>query len=176
MNNKWIATSFNLPANPSRIRVYFWRKFKEVGAVYLRPGVAVLPNTAENRNQFVFINTKITQSGGDATIFELTFINPEDEAKILKDFNEQLKTKYTKLLKDGQNILGSADADEGPRKKEVNKLIKQYENLKEMGQNYADGFKELENGLALLVDTLKESTTNFKTEIREALDFEKHKQ
>lgn len=174
MSNKWIATSFNLPANPSRIRVYFWRKFKEVGAVYLRQGVAVLPNTPENRRQLGLINSKILQNGGDAVLFELCFANAEDEAKIEKEFREQLKTRYAQLLQDGQSILGTANSSERPRKKEVNKLIKQYESLKELGQSYAEGIKELENGLALLIDTLKESTSSFKTEMRQALDLDKH--
>ena len=38
---KWIGMGYNLPVNPSKNRVYVWRKLKEVGAVYYKQGVTV---------------------------------------------------------------------------------------------------------------------------------------
>ena len=34
----WLALSYNVPINPSKVRVYVWRKLKEFGAEYLRQG------------------------------------------------------------------------------------------------------------------------------------------
>ena len=42
----WLALSYNVPINPSKARVYVWRKLKEIGAEYFKQGVALLPNTA----------------------------------------------------------------------------------------------------------------------------------
>ena len=35
---KWMGLGYNLPVNPSKNRVYVWRKLKEFGAEYLRQG------------------------------------------------------------------------------------------------------------------------------------------
>ena len=40
------AISYNLPANPSRYRVATWKKLRELGAVYLQDGVAMVPAQA----------------------------------------------------------------------------------------------------------------------------------
>ena len=44
---RWIALGYNVPIEPSRNRVYVWRKLKEFGAEYFRPGVAILANTKD---------------------------------------------------------------------------------------------------------------------------------
>ena len=40
---KFWALSYSIPANPSRYRVAVWKALKELGAVYLQPAVAVVP-------------------------------------------------------------------------------------------------------------------------------------
>ena len=56
---EWLALDYSLPANPSRARVYVWRRLKSLGAQQLRPGMAVLPNTRENAVQFEALAEKV---------------------------------------------------------------------------------------------------------------------
>lgn len=60
----WLALSYNVPINPSKARVYVWRKLKEIGAEYFKQGVALLPNTAQSMQQFSALAQKIRQLGG----------------------------------------------------------------------------------------------------------------
>ena len=69
----WLALSYNVPINPSKARVYVWRKLKEIGAEYFKQGVALLPNTAQSMQQFSALAQKIRQLGGEASIVELRF-------------------------------------------------------------------------------------------------------
>ena len=39
----WLGLGYNVPVNPSKNRVYVWRKLKEFGASYFKQGVAILP-------------------------------------------------------------------------------------------------------------------------------------
>lgn len=71
----WLALSYNLPKDPSKARVYTWRKLKEYGAEYLRQGIAVLPNTAISFQQFTALAQKIRQMGGEATLVEMRFLD-----------------------------------------------------------------------------------------------------
>ena len=41
----WLLITYKVPAEPSRMRVSLWRKLKELGAVYIQQGAAVLPMT-----------------------------------------------------------------------------------------------------------------------------------
>ena len=52
-NNKWVVMGYNLPAKPSKLRVYVWRKIKDMGAVLIRPGIIVIPNDDVNREKFI---------------------------------------------------------------------------------------------------------------------------
>ena len=38
---RWLALGYSVPVNPSKNRVYVWRKLKEYGAEYFKQGVAV---------------------------------------------------------------------------------------------------------------------------------------
>jgi hypothetical protein len=48
----WLALSYHLPGEPSRLRIAVWRRLKELGAVYWQQGVAILPMTEESERAF----------------------------------------------------------------------------------------------------------------------------
>ena len=49
---RWLALGYSVPVNPSKNRVYIWRKLKEYGAEYFKQGVAVLLNSAQSMQLF----------------------------------------------------------------------------------------------------------------------------
>ena len=69
----WLALSYTVPINPSKARVYVWRKLREFGAEYLKQSVAVLPNTAQNLENLTKLSQRIRQQGGEASLLELRF-------------------------------------------------------------------------------------------------------
>jgi hypothetical protein len=47
----WVLLVYRLPREPSRHRVAVWRKLRDLGALYLKDGVAALPEDAVTREQ-----------------------------------------------------------------------------------------------------------------------------
>ncbi len=104
MQITWLALGYNVPANPSKSRVYVWRKLRELGAGYFKQGVALLPKNAQSLQQFRALAGKIRDMGGDATLAELRFLEPADEQRTIRQFSEQVRGEYRALARDLANL------------------------------------------------------------------------
>lgn len=128
----WLALGYNVPVNPSKNRVYVWRKLKEFGAGYFRPGVAILPKTAESLAQFRSLSGKIRDMGGEAIMAELRFLEEIDETRTVHMFREQSRGEYVELLADCANLMdnirGNIATDQGADS--VRKVMRRYGKVK----------------------------------------------
>jgi len=68
MDGPWLLLIYTVPAEPSRKRAFVWRKIKRVGAVYLRDGVCVLPQTPAAESALSAIAQRILGFEGRATV------------------------------------------------------------------------------------------------------------
>lgn len=60
---RWLALGYSVPVNPSKNRVYVWRKLKEYGAEYFKQGVALLPYNRQSYTKFKYLSAKILEMG-----------------------------------------------------------------------------------------------------------------
>src|SRR5215211_6985291 len=67
---RWLILIYRLPREPSRPRVAVWRKLKDLGALYLQDGVAALPEDAVTREQLEWLQLRIQEAEGQATLWE----------------------------------------------------------------------------------------------------------
>jgi hypothetical protein len=101
----WLGLGYNVPVEPSKNRVYVWRKLKEFGAGYFKQGVAILPNTAQSMAKFQELAAKIRDMGGEATLVELRFFEPRDEAETVARFQRQSESEDQELIRDCAVIM-----------------------------------------------------------------------
>jgi hypothetical protein len=66
---RWAILIYHLPREPSRHRVAVWRRLKTLGALYLQDGVAALPEDAVTREQLEWLQIRIREAGGEATLW-----------------------------------------------------------------------------------------------------------
>ena len=66
---KWLALGYSLPINPSRNRVYVWRKLKELGAEYFKQGVAILPGNKKNSARLARLAHSRWKAGQGRAVF-----------------------------------------------------------------------------------------------------------
>ena len=59
----WLLLIYTVPSQPSRLRATVWRELKKAGAVYLRDGVAILPQRDETLAVFQAIAGRIGAFG-----------------------------------------------------------------------------------------------------------------
>jgi hypothetical protein len=67
---RWLVLIYHLPRDPSRHRVAVWRRLKVLGALYLQDGVAALPADAVTREQLEWLQLRVREAGGEATLWE----------------------------------------------------------------------------------------------------------
>src|SRR6478672_2839321 len=101
----WLLLIYTVPSQPSRLRSTIWRELKKVGAVYLRDGVAILPDRDEPRLAFHAIEHKIAEFGGQATLVEDAIIAAEREAAIIAQANSGREDEYAELASEAERFL-----------------------------------------------------------------------
>ena len=168
---KWLVLGYNVPINPSRSRVYIWRKLKEYGAEYFKQGVAILPSNKVSLNQFRSLTTKIREFGGEATLAEMRFVDTRDEQEMVERFRSQSMSDFTELLLDCTRLL-----EDMRQHREINEALEQNDQLRKMIRRYSklksrDHFKagnrsEIDHGLDELAKALQVSSH----ELRKKLD------
>ena len=94
---RWLALGYSVPVNPSKNRVYVWRKLKEYGAEYFKQGVAVLPYNRQSYTRFKYLSAKILEMGGEASIVEMKFMDPRDEKDMVARFRAQALEELSQL-------------------------------------------------------------------------------
>src|SRR5215211_1828451 len=67
---RWVLLVYRIPREPSRHRVAVWRKLRDLGALYLKDGVAALPEDAVTREQLEWLQLRVREAGGEATLWE----------------------------------------------------------------------------------------------------------
>jgi hypothetical protein len=67
---RWLILIYQLPREPSRHRVAVWRKLKTLGALYLQDGAVALPEDAVTREQLEWLQLRVREAGGEATLWE----------------------------------------------------------------------------------------------------------
>ncbi len=165
----WLALGYNVPANPSKNRVYVWRKLKEMGAGYFRPGVALLPKHPQSMAQFRGLAAKIRDMGGDASIVEMRFCDPRDEAETIERFRSQSEIEYRELIRDCADLLENIHKNLFPddqRSEQVKRVIRRYGKARAR-----DYFKAgSRSALASTLDELAEDIGDLGKQIRGILE------
>lgn len=94
----WLLLSYQVPTEPSKARVYVWRKLKDMGAIYYRQGVAMLPRNQRSLSSFMQLAEKIEVMNGEASLAELRFLNKKDDQAAIAEFLRQSRVEYKKLV------------------------------------------------------------------------------
>jgi len=95
----WLLLHYKLPNKPSALRVYVWRKLKRLGAILLHEAVWVLPDSPRTAEQVQWLTAEIQEMGGEAYSWRANTILGQDDESITQQFNEQVDSVYSDLLK-----------------------------------------------------------------------------
>ena len=127
---KFFAFTYKIPSEPSKNRVYIWRSIKELGAVYLQHGVALLPYEERLRNTLQNLREQVNSLGGRSTISEINFLNEEDEKEIILEFKKQIDEEFNELKENCKRLIYELDRETENGKFEFSELQENEEELK----------------------------------------------
>ncbi|MEW9668065.1 Chromate resistance protein ChrB [Ammoniphilus sp. 3BR4] len=94
----WLHLLYKLPRNPSKIRVFVWRKLKRLGAVLLHESVWCLPSTPKTREQFQWLVVEIQELGGEASLWESRLVLGGQDEIIIREFLQQVDKEYAEIM------------------------------------------------------------------------------
>jgi len=95
---RWLILIYQLPREPSRHRVAVWRKLKALGALYLQDGAAALPEDAVTREQLEWLQLRVWEAGGEATLWEALPNTVAEGVSLVEGFRASREAAYKDLI------------------------------------------------------------------------------
>ena len=105
---RWLILIYHLPREPSRHRVAVWRKLKTLGAIYLQDGVAVLPEDAVTREQFEWLQLRVREVGGEASLWEALPNTVAEDRSLVGEFRASREAAYKRLIEAADRLWRKA--------------------------------------------------------------------
>ncbi len=102
----WILLVYTVPSEPTRKRALVWRELKKIGALYLRDGVAVLPERADTLDAFHTLALKIQDMSGRATVVTHATIDADRVESIITEARAARAAEYEEIAREATALLG----------------------------------------------------------------------
>jgi hypothetical protein len=125
---RWLILIYHLPREPSRHRVAVWRKLKTLGALYLQDGAAALPEDAVTREQLEWLQLRIKEAGGEATLWEAVPNTVSENRTLVEAFRADREEAYRELIAGAERLRRKAalGADGAPLLEELEKIEREF--------------------------------------------------
>jgi hypothetical protein len=125
---RWLILIYNLPREPSRHRVAVWRKLKSLGALYLQDGAAALPEDAVTREQLEWLQLRVREAGGRATLWEALPNTVAENRDLVETFRAAREEGYREVIESAERIRRRAalGAERASLLEEVAKIEREF--------------------------------------------------
>ena len=100
----WVALSYRLPREPSRLRLAVWRRLKRIGAIVLHDSIWLLPADAKTREAFEWLAEEIEEQGGTALVWEATSFDTAQDDLIAAQFRAEADARYTVIAESAEGL------------------------------------------------------------------------
>jgi DNA-binding transcriptional regulator PaaX len=110
---RWLILIYQLPREPSRHRVAVWRRLKALGALYLQDGAAALPDDVVTREQLEWLQVRVREAGGEATLWEALPNTVAENAALVEEFRVLREAAYRELIDAADGLMQKAETGVG---------------------------------------------------------------
>ena len=117
---------YRLPREPSRHRVAVWRKLRDLGALYLQDGVVTLPEDAVTREQLEWLQLRVREAGGEATLWEAKPGTVAEEAGLVGEFRSSREEAFRAIIAEAERLRRKAQMGGGGVRKQIGKLEREF--------------------------------------------------
>ncbi len=171
---RWLALGYSVPVNPSKNRVYVWRKLKEYGAEYFKQGVALLPYNRQSYTKFKYLSAKILEMGGEASIVEMKFLDPRDERETVSRFRAQAMEELSQLKNDCAQVLAQLSSGgqlfTEDQTEQVKKMIRRYSKARSRNHFGLSAAQDVEAGLYAIISAARQASAELSAQLARAMD------
>jgi hypothetical protein len=108
--SSWLLVLYDVPSQPSRLKVRVWREFKSIGALYPPLSVCLIPDNTNNRERLARIEELIAKNG---KIMKLQgkSTSEDDQNNILRIFRTERDKQYDEILEECQEFIDEIKAN-----------------------------------------------------------------
>ena len=110
---RWLILVYQLPREPSRYRVAVWRKLRTLGALYLQDGAVALPEDAVTREQLEWLQLRVREAGGEATLWESKPATLAEEKALVEAFRSAREEAYANIISEAERVRRKAEMGGG---------------------------------------------------------------
>ena len=111
----WLLLIYTVPSQPTGKRAAVWRDLKACGAVYLRDGVAVLPERAATVAVCQAIADRIVAFGGEAAVVADARLEPERAEALVTRLRTERGEEYADLAADAESLAAHVESERAHR-------------------------------------------------------------
>lgn len=169
MSINFLTFTYKIAREPSKNRVYVWRAIKDLGAVYLQQGVALLPYEENLYEILQNLRKQVNAFGGKSTLGQLSFLNSEDENDIILEFKEQINEEYNELQNNCQRLIYELDRETENEKFQFSELQESEEELKKL-QRWYEKIRKRDYFNSESIDKAKEMLEKSKNRLQQYSD------
>ena len=123
---RWVLLVYRLPREPSRHRVAVWRKLRDLGALYLQDGVAALPEDAVTREQLEWLQLRVREARGEATLWEGRPGTVAEEAELVESFRHLREEAYRAIIAGAERLRRKARLGARAPLEQLHKLEREF--------------------------------------------------
>ena len=155
--NKWIIVAYDLPNEPSKLRVRAWRNFKKLGALYPPVSLCILPNTQQVRKDIDRFRSDFRKHG-TILVMDANALEAPDEDVLSKMFQEDRRKQYEEIYEECQEFLDEITENVENKKvtyeetdeleQSLEALEKWYRNVREKGYGRDEDASKVEKILS----------------------------
>jgi hypothetical protein len=102
--SSWLLIAYDVPSEPSRLKVRLWRELKRMGALYPQLSICLIPDNNDNRKRLEAIENMATKAGKFMN-FHCTGITENDQQSILHMFRVERDKQYDEILEECQEFI-----------------------------------------------------------------------
>lgn len=125
----WVALSYRLPREPSRLRLAVWRRLKRIGAAVLHDSVWLLPADAKTREAFEWLAEEIEEQGGTALIWEAASFDSAQDDAIVAQFRAEADERYAAIAESADALRRLAGRRRSPGRARLEQARRQLAGL-----------------------------------------------
>jgi predicted nuclease with TOPRIM domain len=140
--SSWLLILYDVPSEPSRVKVRLWRDLKRMGALYPQLSVCLIPDNNDNRKKLQTIE-KMAIKSGKFMNFQCRGISENDQQSILHMFRTERDKQYDEILEECQEFIDEIKLNVD-KKKTVQEEVEEMEEALDGLRRWLDRIKTID--------------------------------
>lgn len=112
---EWLLFSYSLPPEPSRKRVFLWRRLKKLGALSMEGGGWLLPKADPLTAKLEELSRLVEEMGGKANLYIATHFTEAQERRAIVEFQASRERECAEIIGECHKALRHIERETGAR-------------------------------------------------------------